>query len=162
MSTIPNNLLTNPFKSLRLHHNYSQREIAEFASVGAQVVLLNEFGCYSHPNPKILKFFETLGELPEVMELEYQVFRDLTRDAALARAANPLNPFLPLSASGNPPHPGFFNINSMQAWNKWKRQFNVSTVGFCKNLCIQPSIITSFENSLYARNWNFIKEWLWP
>lgn len=152
----------NPFRELRLHHNLSQKKLAEFADLSPQVVLLSEFGVYHLPNPKILAFFESLGETSSRLSESYQAFRQLKRNQALLSVASPENPFLGLNLSGDPPKPGFFDVNSLRVWVRFKNQFALSTVGFCKAVCLQPSIVGSFESSLYARNWNFIKEWLWP
>lgn len=175
--------IESPFKELRFHHNLTQKELGKLAGVTTQVVLLNEVGCYNLPNPKICELFESLGgEFGSDDKIKllnsYQDFRRHARDQALSEVPNPGNPFLrpPTSPvgpegsfvgasnllSGRPATPGFVNIEDLQRWVKFKRQFATSTVGFCKRVAIQPSLINTFESSLYSRNWQAIRMWLWP
>lgn len=176
----------NPIRKIREEVHLSQVDLAKLAHVSTQVVLMTEIGVYASPNPKVLHALldrteqreieahhpssltattislaapiKSRIELAEMVTNTYREWRLSERDRALSKVPRPN--VLGYLGEDFPRKPGVFDLESTRNWRRYKNQFSPSTVGFCKLVKLQPSIVNSFEASNFSRNWDYIRDWL--
>jgi len=114
-------------------------------------------GVYGSCNPSILGF---LSEQSGIRETTLSNWYDEWRVGAARFALGQARSLREIAGDGFPHTPGHFNFEDVRNWSKFKHQFSASTVGFCKVVKLQPSLVSAFEGSNFRGNADSILSWL--
>lgn len=130
-------MTTNPIKDVRLKHRGTLDTFAAACDIHPQALYLNEQGVYPKILPKVVKYLQELGEWDTLLELKYKQFV-----AEKRKVAGDLNSLSEVDL-GEP----IFDIGHPFVVFREKLPGVLSRMAFCKDFCVQPSLMYRLETS---------------
>lgn len=132
-SVVSNPFKGNPFKIIRLQHNYSQYDISRMAKISKHAVLRLEQGMYESPLPTLVNFYVHQFKVSRAQLLsDYEDFQFETRKET-GRFLGAISNLL--SAVGPEHHPLTY-LRELKGLNPTE---------VAKRLCISQSAVVYFE-----------------